>query len=468
VKIRRVLPVAAVGVALAAAMVPANASGGGRQFSRPLHVDTADKTGEPSIAVAPDGTEYIVAPDGPGVRAPAALGGGGVGGSLVWRSTDHGRTWTSLGSYDVPTGGGDSDIAVAPDGTLYASGLSYLACSTISRSTDRGQTWLPMPVAGCGRMPLMNDREWNATYGNDVVYTAIGDTTNSQIDLIRSAATSPVVLPSTTMQLSTTADYQWPGTLEVDQRNGTAYTVWNTTGAPNDCDKAPGAGKCAPAEASKKKPDLIEISALHNDATVAPKPIVVARRAFDTFDSFVVDSVDRAGVVYVVWNERHPASKSTWSMLASSHDGGRTWSRPVKVNKVPRTTTFPWVTAGDGGRIAVSYYGTDAAGYSPQTVAKTASWRVYSSFSTDGGRSFKEYPTTDVMDRGAICTSGTGCAAGGRNLLDFFETAADRNGCLVTAYADNTVAPADGAVISYVRQTAGPGLRAGHACKTTG
>ncbi|MDQ1695333.1 MAG: hypothetical protein QOJ03_686, partial [Frankiaceae bacterium] len=140
------------------------------------------------------------------------------------------------------------------------------------------------------------------------------------------------------------------------------------------------------------------------------------------------------------------------------------WSKPVKVNRAPKTTTFPWVSAGDKGRIAVSYYGTPNTGFSPQTVGKTSPWHVYSSFSTDGGRTFSEYRTTGVMHRGNICTSGTGCDAGTRNLLDFFETDVDLRGCLVTTYADNTVAPTSGAVVSYVRQTDGPGLRAGHAC----
>src|SRR4051812_10309034 len=113
-KTSRLLPTLGVAAALAALIAPASAAGG-RQFSAPVHVgaDSLDMTGEPSIAVGPDGTEYIVAPAGPGVRAPAALGGVGAGGSLIWRSTDHGRTWTRLGSYDVPTGGGDTDIAIA-------------------------------------------------------------------------------------------------------------------------------------------------------------------------------------------------------------------------------------------------------------------------------------------------------------------------------------------------------------------
>jgi hypothetical protein len=469
VRLRTAALVAAIPVGLAALAVPAGAAhSASRQFGAVVHIDRQNKTGEPSIAVAPDGTEYVVAPDGPGLRLPGEAFASGSGGSLIWRSTDHGHTWQGLGTYDGPTGGGDSDIAIAPDGTLYASGLSYVACSTVSRSTDRGSAWLPMPIGGCGREPLINDRQWNATYGNSVVYTAIGDTVDTQIDLVRSTVDNPAVVPSVTMQLSQTPDYQWPGTVDVDQHTGTVYTVWNTSGAPNDCDGAPGANKCKPAEASTDEPDRIEISVLPNGATTAPAPHVVASRAFDTFDSFVAVTLDKAGAVYVVWSERHPETKGTWTMLARSTDGGQHWSTPVKVNKAPATTTFPWVTAGDGGRIAVSYYGTSAAGNSPQTVPATSTWRVYSSYSTDGGRTFREYPTTGVMDRGAICTSGTGCSTGGRNLLDFFETAMDASGCLVTAFADNTIAPKAGAVISYVRQTGGPGLLARRDCSVSG
>lgn len=457
------LPTAAVAVAAASAAVlglPANAGAQQRHFSTPIHVDTAaaDQTGEPSIIVAPDGTEYIVAPDGPGVRTPSALGASGAGGSLLWRSTDRGHSWAFLGSYDVPTGGGDSDIAVTPNGTLYASGLSYAACSTIGVSTDKGETWLDDPIAGCGHLPVLNDRQWTATYGNSTVDTAIGDSLEGNIDFVRSAVASPLVVPSTTLQLYTGGDYQWPGTVAVDQRRGTAYVVWNTAGDPNNCDQSAGSGSCAPKAASTKAPDKIYVSAVPDRATVAPTPTVVASRAFDTFDSFVTDAVDAAGNVYVVWSERHPAQQQTWTMLSVSRDGGHTWSAPAKVGRAPSTTVFPWVTAGDAGRIAVSYYGTTARGNSPQKVPASALWSVYSSFSTDYGRSFAEYRTTGTMQKGPICTSGTGCATGSRNLLDFFETAADEHGCLVTAYADNHTG-ASAAVVSYVRQTSGPGLR---------
>jgi len=443
-------------VLLAGTAVLATATGGAaatsaRTFGRSVVVDKANTTGEPSLAVAPDGGLYITAPDGPGVR----LGGTGTGGSLVWRSDDRGASWTLLGSSDIPTGGGDSDIAIAKNGTIFASGLSYVACSTVSVSTNRGATFVPTPIAGCGKIPLSNDRQWNAVdmdpAGNTTVYTAIGDTQSTQIDLVRGTLTGPLIVPSPTMVLSNTDDYQWPGTIAVRQSTGTAYTVWNTLGDPNDCDDT----KCT-APASSKTADRILVSVVPRGATTPPAPTLVASRRFDTFDSFVADDVDAAGNVYVVWSERHPATSETWTMLAASRDGGRSWSAPVKVNASPRTTTFPWVTAGANGRIAVSYYGTAATGTSPQKVAKGAPWYVWSSFSTDGGKTFREYRTTGVMNKGQICTSGTGCSTGGRNLLDFFETATDAKGCLLTAFTDNSTGTP---YISFVRQTAGPGLQ---------
>jgi hypothetical protein len=286
----------------------------------------------------------------------------------------------------------------------------------------------------------------------------VGDTVRGDIDMVRSSMTNPIVVPSTTIDLYTGGDYQWPGTIAVDQRRALSYVVWNTEGAPNNCDQSAGAGACTPQAASGVTPDKIYVSVVPDGATTAPTPRLVASRNYDTYDSFVSDAVDAAGNVYVVWTERHPAQQQTWTMLSVSRDGGRTWSVPRSVGRAPSTTVFPWVSAGDAGRIAVSYYGTTARGNSAEKVAATALWSVYSSYSTDYGRTFTEYRTTGAVQKGPICTSGTQCPAGSRNLLDFFETDLDAHGCLVTSYADNA-SDAKGAIVSYVRQTSGPGLR---------
>jgi len=174
--------------------------------------------------------------------------------------------------------------------------------------------------------------------------------------------------------------------------------------------------------------------------------------------------VDKAGTAYVVWSERHTAQRQTWIMIARSVDHGRTWSSPSRVGRSTQTAIFPWITVGDAGRVAVSYYGTSARAVSADSVPATATWQVFSSYSTDAGRHFTDYRTTPTMQRGPICTSGVGCPGNTRNLFDFFETAADAKGCLLTAYADD-VAGGDAATVSYVRQTAGPGLSARTACR---
>jgi hypothetical protein len=329
---------------------------------------------------------------------------------------------------------------VTPTGTLVASGLSSIACSTVAVSTDRGTSWRDDPLAGCAQLPVQNDRQWTAVDGGSTVYTVIGDTLRGHIDLVRAAISGGLALPSTIMELTTVGDYQWPGTIAVDRRSGTAYVGWNTTD------------------------DRIQVSVVGRGADKAPTPVTVARRAFDTYDSFVVVDVDRAGAVYVVWSERHPAQRQTWIMLARSIDHGRRWSTPTRVGRSSQTAIFPWITAGDAGHIAVSFYGTSARAASADVVPTTATWQVFSSYSTDAGRHFTDYRTTPGMHRGPICTSGLGCPGNTRNLLDFFETAADARGCLVTAYADDMLG-GNAAVVSYVRQTSGPGLSTRSSCR---
>ena len=92
--------------------------------------------------------------------------------------------------------------------------------------------------------------------------------------------------------------------LDVDQRNGTVYTVWNTTGKPNDCDQAPGGTSCKPTAASTKQPDRVLVSVVKNGATSAPAPVVVAsqrrHRPSGAADSLGTSIVDQSAVVGLV------------------------------------------------------------------------------------------------------------------------------------------------------------------------
>ena len=421
-------------------------------------------SGEPSISVADDGTIYIVAPTGlTSTRSlPAPFGSGG---DLMWRSDDQGETWTFLPNNVV--GGGDGDIVAGEGDVVIASGLS-LACVSVARSGDRGATWVPNPV-NCSTTPI-DDRQWNDVFDGSV-YTSFGSIGLDQINVNKSLIADPAVISNANVIIAGT-NHQWPGVMDIDPLEGIVYQAWQTVGSPNDCDD----GGCEPEDASTETPDVVMIAAItDSDFTLGPaatpEQIVVAERPFDTFDAFVGIDVSPQGVIYVVWNERHPEVQETWSMIASSADQGGTWTAPKRINTIS-TTAFPWVTAGDDGRVMVSYYGTAAKGNSPETV--NGDWRVYNAYSANGGSTWTETVVTpNYMHQGSVCTSGTGCATGTRDLIDFFEADVTPEGCLVVTYTDNSrdQVGTDGVrtgdeieLIAFAKQTGGPSLRTGQTC----
>src|SRR6476469_4075119 len=112
---RPLVAIGAVGVlSLAAATLLPTSQGRAHaaSFGTPV-VASGDDVSEPGIDVAPDGTLYVNAPVGVLSNVPGSP-------SKVYRSGDGGATWTTLPQSlkaNLP-GGGDSDITIAPDGTL--------------------------------------------------------------------------------------------------------------------------------------------------------------------------------------------------------------------------------------------------------------------------------------------------------------------------------------------------------------
>ncbi len=427
-----------------------------RTFGAPVVIDTDDlnSVAEPSIELGPDGAVYVTGPQGSGgVRAPGAApgtgGAPGLGGDLVWRSDDGGQTFAFLGSYDGTLGGGDADLVAAPGGSLYASGLSG-QCITVAQSSDKGESWFTNP-AGCVDGAGVADRQWNDVDGDDALYTGYGTLTQGLV-LHKSLISGPLPVNGPTTVVNS-GDYQWPGVVDVNPINGNAVMAWNTS-----------------------TNDKIQINGVKRDGSLMfPTTKTAATAGGDTFDSFVGIDHGTDGTLYAVWSERHPAQRETWTMLAASRDGGTTWDPPVHVDSTPSTTVFPWVTAGDAGRVAVSYYGTDSTGPSAENIDDPdADWYVYSAFSADYGQTYAEHRTTPTaLHKGDVCTSGTGCATGTRDLLDFFETDLDERGCLVTAYTDNsrdTVSPTGARSgdqltwVGVVTQNGGDGLLAATPC----
>jgi hypothetical protein len=440
-------------------------------FGPVVHVSrsAATQAAEPSIRVDRTGNQriWIAAPTGIGVNSRSLPANGG--GDQFWYSDDAGATWKIAGgpggaSSPTVVGGGDSDVATGFSGQVYGTGLT-LANVTLAASCDNGQTFQTNPISN---LDAVEDRQWIDAYadraapgaGPDFVLD-YGNIASQHVvfhQILSPQCANPVAGPVIDVNRAGCEQhaaecYQWPGNLAIDERNGDVYVTYNTQGNP-----------------AKDKVIVTRIDGgASRTATPADvHPFVAAGGRPDTFDSFTVVAVDRGGNVYAAWSERHRAQHRTDVMLARSTDRGVHWSAPIRVSRAPATSTFPWLVAGGAGRVDVVYYGTTAGGPSPEKVADTALWRVYMAQSLNANTAhpvFREVAATPALHRGSICTSGTGCASGTRDLLDFFQVDVMRSGMAVIAYTDDLHTPKDPDSddphqewVTFAKQTGGPPL----------
>jgi hypothetical protein len=148
----------------------------------------------------------------------------------------------------------------------------------------------------------------------------------------------------------------------------------------------------------------------------------------NVFPAVAVDPTN--GTVHAAWSDGHTVSYST------SHDQGVTWSPAVVVNVAPASTAlFPWLAAHDGV-VDFVYYGTTASSKDDPTAV----WNVYLAQATNGGAFQQSRVSNTANHVGVICTAGTGCARGTRNLLDLFQVALDpRSDKAAVIYTDDAM-----------------------------
>jgi hypothetical protein len=195
-------------------------------------------------------------------------------------------------------------------------------------------------------------------------------------------------------------------------------------------------------------------------------------------------AIDSAGNLYVVWAQSPVDSSGnidgpTTIKLAISTDRGQTWTKPIDVSSHVsglKTNLFPWIAAGDPGRIDIVWYGTPTLGSCPGQPCGASAikglWNVYMAQSLDAVQSGSPNPaptftTTKISEYsphyGSICTMGIGCTTGGdRGLLDFLQVQTDPSGAADVVWADGANTDFNGgetsAVIDYAQQVSGPGL----------
>jgi hypothetical protein len=403
-------------------------------FSAPI---TLPGTQNPLLS--PQGIEPRVKTDSLGNIYAAAIQGIPAG-TDVWKSMDAGTTWTYLGEPDgaqagaalgargVGLGGGDEDLAIGSSGSVYVNSL-WLGSGTQSNSTNGGSTWTVNPVSSV--VPII-DRQWIASDGANNLYL-----TYKQTGALLSGTESILVVKSLDGGLTFTqlATVTMPsiglqpgdqGNIEVDPTTGYVYTVFF----------------------DEHGNSLYIARSTDGGKSFVTKLVYSAASTTSLVNVFPSLAIDRAGNLYIVFSDSHSA------FLTVSKDKAASWSVPVRVSNGSDTKSVigPWVTAGDAGKVDITWWGTSAS----SNLDTAAQWKVFFAQSPNALSSiptFSQTAATGVMHAGAICTNGTGCASGTRNLAEYFAPGIYLDGSEMIVYSDdfNNASP----MATFIKQTSG-------------
>lgn len=410
-------------------------------FSEKVLIDDVRAGGEPVIAVSHDGTLLVSShpgwthyhpnddPTDPGTELITPFNAQ----SYLWRSTDGGDTWAHVGLPGLEegprsTGFGVSDpeFTVMEDGTICYTDLEGLAMSSVSCSTDDGETWVGNPIAS--QRP--NDRQWLASYGEELYFTANYFTDH---DLI----------------VSTDRGITW-------ERRGHVPCSYDLVADPADGTLIVG---CS---------DGIAVSTDGGHTWERKDAGVDAVRR-----DMTEPAIDATGTVWMAWPVHADGDERTGEhiVVKGTDDHGETWPHTIRLDaaaddvvwadearpNIGSAHVWPWVSAGGDGRLAVSWIGSPAEG---AKTTEANDWHVYSALLLDATTDAPKVRLVDAsggpVHSAAICQSGTVCQVdsmqgdpeGDRRLGDFFETTIDHEGRLHIVVSDTVTKPDD--VVSHV------------------
>jgi hypothetical protein len=402
--VRRLALAAGFGVAIPSAVISwhGHTATAAATFGSPVVVGSG--ASEPGIHVAPDGrTLYIEGPAGFLSNLPGSP-------SPLWRSDNDGTSWTQtpLGLRANLPGGGDSSLGIDPATGDLAFADLWLGSSTVSTSTDKGQTWLSQPIGGL----VVQDRQWVAMTSGGNAYIAY---------------------------------HQIPTGIVVSKSpdGGLFYPISSVAATPVDQTGC----VCPPGNAIAEGGGLLglgdKVGVIFSTSTNGVKfarstnggltfsVTTVANGSAATNVAFPVVANAGGGHLVATWLEDDGAS-TTRVGFASSGDWGATWGGQ-KYIVTGGASVYPWIAA-SGSHVVVTLYHSATTGV-PDTVPASATWNESAVESLDGGQSFSGLTIVDPtpVKSGPICTAGTGCSAN-RDLGDFQSVAIDGAGKAVAAY----------------------------------
>ncbi len=465
---RRTALLAALGLTSAGLVplaLPAGAAcgaptGGKLAFAKPVYVDENRAGGEPSVIAAPDGGLLVSAHAGTTHVNKDPQSVAGVGDfannhwnqTLNWRSDDGGKTWQHIGLIGdkgphsaSSSGFSDPDLTVDAGGRVYNTEINLVNVSVYS-STDGGRTW---PVAN--PVVTTGDRPWLTGARKDEVYLYV----NTARQLWRSANGGLTFsLIGTNMPVT--------GKLLVDPLK-------------------PAGGLIGPAVNTGVEAE--------GTAGSTPGGVAISGDEGKTWETFPVElgkttqfftagatAVDKAGTIYQVaaggyqgGGDREDDGEVT---VASFDRKTKKWSPVTVISRPKGDAMWPWVVAGDAGRVGVVWLERRDDEF---RVMAATSVNAAGSMEKCGGKTVKMKPRWQVADatgrpvhKGDICLNGTTCNAnpgptGERRLGEYVTVALDPAGRLIAATSDTMLTnPLGGPkTVSnplFLKQSGGPSL----------
>ncbi len=396
--------------------------------------EVPDSTGEgfePHIIAGPGitGEEWIY------IDSPTGIGGGQSGN--LWISKDHGESWESHSYGRNALGSGDSYTAIGKDGTIYYTDL-YLWSSTIDTSKDGGNTWIRNPLATVTRV---GDRQWldmGPTVGtfpgaqSDTLYMVYNDIPQGLV-IQRSQWTNRGLLWTMgNNRLPVTSSVGSRDHFCVDKVDGTVYL-------PN---------KDGGGIAVYVSTDGADSFTRHQVVTTGE----------DVQNIFIASDVDMEGNLYLTWSNQDHV------FMAVSSDKGQGWT-VTQVTDTNGTRVLPWITVGEPGRVALTWYDTPDELNLTSDEKEEANWGTYTAITTNAladNVSFIISPVLEYVHTGSIRTTGTG-GDSDRDLGDFFTCDVDEYGRLIITFGMDGDDGADArqSVVMYSHQLEGPFLKTG-------
>lgn len=424
----------------------------GITFDHANVVDPFRLISEPDLAIDSKGNVYT---SGPGGSASQQ--------STFWKSEDNGIQYHPIGlagdvKQNSAAGGGDTEFAIAKDDTIYAADQEFLLCNAVFRSTDGANTFTTGETCLPG-----TDRPWMSVYD---------PTGTPQGRRIYFAANQGALLTAASLGCY----------VNVSTDNGLTYTGTNgTTGLIPGNQHCVGHMAIDPTNGDLYVPTSNGIwKSTDGGRTFTNLGNPTGPIATTLFANLATDS---AGNLYYAYTRTRSGSDGP-VMLAMIPKGSTTWSTPVQVNTPDlKANVFPWIVAGDPGRIAIMYLGTTDTGFNssgPGIGGPNAQWHVYTTFSTDAincttsctvnpSPTFQQVQTDDhVMHKGTICIGGfPGCLEGNadRSMADFFVVAMNpQDGRVFVVWDDNadkdTTNNIGKSIVTIARERTGPSLLA--------